>query len=168
MKKVCAWCSKDLGTAADEKHDENAISHGICRDCIDKYFGPTKMKLNEFLDKIAAPVVVIGENSEITSANTRAQKYVNKEFSEMQGQQPGDIFECLYAQHDEGCGNTVHCSGCTLRNTIMDTHETGKSNIKVPATLNKSYEHDSKNIEMYISTEKVKDLVLLRIDKINE
>ena len=36
MKVICAWCGKDMGEK-DGKGVEG-VSHGICEDCVNKYF----------------------------------------------------------------------------------------------------------------------------------
>jgi len=48
----------------------------------------------------------------------------------------------------------------------METHGTGRSFLRLPATLNRNTPHDPEKINLLISTEKIAGLVLLRIDKI--
>jgi hypothetical protein len=86
---------------------------------------------------------------------------------EIEGHKGGDVFECAYARLPEGCGNTIHCSGCTIRRTVMETHKTGKSSLRVPATLNRNDPEDPDKITLLISTEKIADVVLLRIDAVD-
>ena len=76
------------------------------------------------------------------------------------------MFECAYATLPGGCGNTIHCDGCTIRNTVMDTFQTGKSHLKKPAYRIHGIPDKNQEIHYLISTVKVKDVVLLRIDKI--
>ncbi len=47
----------------------------------------------------------------------------------------------------------------------MDTFQTGKSHLNTPACLNRGDPDDCRKIDMLISTEKVMDVVLLRIDE---
>jgi len=47
----------------------------------------------------------------------------------------------------------------------MDTYDTGRSFLRVPAKLNRNTAQDPEKIKMLISTERVADLVLLRIDE---
>ena len=47
----------------------------------------------------------------------------------------------------------------------METHGTGRSFLRVPATLNRNTPQDPKKIKLLISTERLADLVLLRIDE---
>ena len=47
----------------------------------------------------------------------------------------------------------------------METHETGKSLLRVPAKLKRNIAQDLTDIKLLISTERVGDVVLLRIDE---
>ena len=47
----------------------------------------------------------------------------------------------------------------------METHGTGRSFLRVPATLNRNTLQDPEKVKLLISTERLADLVLLRIDK---
>jgi len=48
----------------------------------------------------------------------------------------------------------------------MQTYGTGKGFLRVPATLNQNTPENPEKMNLLISTEKLVDLVLLRIDKI--
>jgi len=167
MKKVCAWCSKDLGTvpAPSGIHSETIITHGICYKCANKIFLELGVELKVFLDSLAAPVLIVGETGNVKTANKQAQALLQKDLLDIEGYQGGNVFECAYAQLQEGCGNTIHCSGCTIRRTVMDTFQSGKSHLKTPAYLNVGDPDDCQKIDLLISTEKVRDVVLLRIDE---
>ena len=47
----------------------------------------------------------------------------------------------------------------------METHETGRSLSRVPAMLNRNTPEDPEKIKLLISTERLADLILLRIDE---
>jgi hypothetical protein len=111
------------------------------------------------------PIVVVNETGTIVTGNDHAQKLLRKGPAEIEGYRGGEVFECAYARLPEGCGNTMHCSGCTIRRTVMDTYRTGKSFLRVPATLNTDTLQSPKRIKLLISTEKMAELVLLRIDE---
>jgi len=76
------------------------------------------------------------------------------------------VFECANAKLPEGCGNTIHCSGCTIRRNVMDTQETGRRHFRVPAYLNQGNPESYQQIRFLISTEKVEGIVLLRIEEV--
>jgi hypothetical protein len=80
----------------------------------------------------------------------------------------GDVFECAYARLPGGCGRTAHCSGCTIRQTVMDTVRTGQGHLRAPAYLNRATPDGVQRIPLTISTERVGDFVLLRIDAVED
>jgi hypothetical protein len=123
------------------------------------------VELEEFLDSLKLPVVVVNRGGTIVTGNNQARTVLRKGLPEMEGYRGGDVFECAYARLPGGCGNTMHCSGCTIRKTVMETHGTSRSFLKVPATLNRDNPEDPKKIKLLISTERLADLVLLRIDE---
>lgn len=55
------------------------------------------------------------------------------------------------------------CVVCTIRNTVMDTQRTGKARERAPAWL---FKKNAGRLAFLISTEKVGDRVLLRIDEV--
>lgn len=168
MKKICAWCQKDLGEIPAVSVPKESITHGICYDCSHHLFAELGMPLRSFLDGLDAPVLVVDSNGAVMTANDIAMKMVNKELASIEGFRGGEVFECAYARLPGGCGNTVHCSGCTIRQTVMDTFRTGKNHLKVPTTLKQATTAEPQEIHLHISTEKVADVVLLRVDSMGE
>ena len=165
MKKVCAWCKTVLDRVESQAGFENVISHGICGRCRDNVLFQMGVELGEFLDSLKLPVVVVNREGTIVTGNNRARAVLRKGLPEIEGYKGGDVFECAYARLPDGCGNTVHCSGCTIRRTVMKTHGTGRGFLNVPATLNRNNPEDPKKIKLLISTERLADMVLLRIDE---
>lgn len=166
MKKVCAWCRKDLGRVDSQAGSDHVITHGICETCKDNLFFQMGVDLPVFLDSLKLPIVVVDRTGAIVTGNHQARAMLQKELPEIQGYKGGAVFECAYARLPDGCGNTVHCSGCTIRRTVMETHDTGKSFLRVPATLNRNTLQALEKINLLISTERLADIVLLRIDEI--
>ena len=168
MKIVCAWCSKEIETAQGYSGREmkNKISHGICYPCANKLHHKIGIKLVKFLEDISAPVIIVSDTGKIKNANKIAQELLNKGLSDIEDLDGGVVFECAYAKLPEGCGKTTHCTGCTNRNTVMDTLETGTSHCNEPAYLNLGDPENPQKIDMLISTEKVDDIVLLRVDRL--
>jgi PAS domain-containing protein len=160
MKSVCAWCSKDM----DAGPAKGPVSHGICLDCGDKLFSKIGMDLRLFLDKMEVPILLLGGDQRVRAANRRAREILGSDIPTVDGRQYGEVFECIYASLKGGCGMDVHCSGCAIRITVLDTFRTGKSHLKVPAFIHRGIPENLRRADMLISTEKVKDWVLLRID----
>lgn len=162
MKTICSWCRKDMGGGPDD----GPVSHGICVDCADRLFGNMGTDLGIFLDNLEAPVLLVGDDVRVKTANSRARAILDKELKDIAGCLGGDVFECIHASLEGGCGKTMHCSGCAIRNTVMDTFKTGNSHLKTPAYLHRGIPEHERKTDLLISTEKVKDCVLLRIDDV--
>jgi hypothetical protein len=62
----------------------------------------------------------------------------------------------------------LHCKTCTIRKTITDTLQTGRSHIGVAAYPDLRHITGESRIRFIISTEKVGNAVMLRIDEISE
>jgi hypothetical protein len=65
-------------------------------------------------------------------------------------------------------GNTIHCKSRTIRNLVLDTHATGRSFERVPACQDIQLPDEVKTLNIAVSTEKVGDFVLLRIDDMED
>jgi hypothetical protein len=168
MKKVCAWCGKDMGELASDLYPQDIISHGLCKDCETGLFAQMGMPLGDYLDGLGAPVVVVDATGTISTANKQARELLQKGLPDIEGYKGGDVFECVHAQEPGGCGETIHCSGCTIRRAVMDTLETSQSHLKVPAYLNREGADGVAKIRFLISTEKVGTVVLLRMDAVED
>lgn len=98
------------------------------------------------------------------AANRKACEVLGKTLPQIEGLKSGDVFECENARQPEGCGHTVHCSGCAIRQTVLDTMQTENPHTRVPATLN--HLAGSTRIDLLISTETHGNVVFLRIDEL--
>lgn len=165
MKKVCAWCQKSLDNNSNGS-DQTIITHGICPDCRSNVVAQMGQDIESFLNTLDIPVLLVDSNVRVQTANKQARANLGQELPEVQSKLGGEIIECKNAQLPGGCGNTIHCSGCTLRRLIEKTAETGKSYEKVPATLERQSRASLEDIKYLFSTEKVGEQVLLRIDDV--
>ena len=164
MKRVCGWCKTEIERISSEWASKDIITHGICDNCLFDTLRPLSGTLMDFLDGIDAPVLVVDARGSIRSANKQARGLLQKELPDIEGYSGGAVFECAYAGLPEGCGHTVHCNGCTIRNTVMDTLASGASHLNTPASLTRGTSDSNIEIPFLISTEKVKEFVFLRID----
>jgi len=165
MKTVCAWCGIEIGPTGTIPAGDGKVSHGICLPCANRIIVHTPFDLRTFLDDVAVPVVLVDGEGIVRGVNSKALVLIGKGPEQIEGLPGGDVFQCVYARLPEGCGNTVHCSGCVIRRTVMGTHATGQSRLRVPATLKQQSGHDELEIHFLISTELFGDCVLLRIDR---
>jgi hypothetical protein len=164
MKRICAWCKIDMGTKLIDANFENTVTHGICPACLETNFQLRQSSLIDILDRLDTPVIVIDSTMCVCSANKQAQALLQKKLPDIVGVVAGEMLECVYSKLTGGCGNTTHCDGCMIRNTVTDTFQTGKSHLKIPAHLLQGTPDNNQEINLLLSTEKVKDVVLLRVN----
>lgn len=166
MKIVCAWCQEEINAGPE---DETAfeISHGICLSCKARFFADEEATLEHFLNKLEKPVLLVNGAGQVALANNLALDILGKKIEQVRGLPGGEVMECANAGLPAGCGNTIHCLACAIRNNVMDTHESGKSKRRVPAYLNQRGPDGLQDIDFLISTEKIDAFVLLRIDEIS-
>ncbi len=164
----CGWCGKQLddspGVDGEAGNPQQPVSHGICPDCQDNLAFQMGVDLHKYLDSLKTPVVLVDQSGSVVAANAVMLSVLGKESSDIHGFPGGDVFECAYARLPQGCGHTVHCSGCTVRRAVMRTFETGISEIRTPAVLIRDNDGIPEQYDLAISTEKVGDKVLLQID----
>ena len=161
MKRICAWCGRSLDDDPDLDEEETNVSHGMCTDCRFHFEAEYGMRLERFLDGLPTPILLVDSEGEVIHVNRSAQSFLDKPLDQINAHISCRVFECEYAFLPGGCGQTVHCSGCAIRNTVMDTYRTGRSGNRVPAPISR---RGGNRIEFLISTEKIGDVVALRVD----
>ena len=167
MKRECAWCGGSLEDI--ENHaDKTPITHGICDSCAKKLLSQPSESLHEFLDRLGIPVLLCDNKNNISAANSLASDILGKKLTIIETNRIGDVLECIYADNPEGCGNTVHCKSCTIRRTILETYSSGNNKERVKAYPDTQFGDKDKDLCFEISTEKVGEFVLLRIDDLRE
>ncbi len=168
IKVVCCACGIHLGEKPTDASVEGDVSHGLCESCAHHFLAQVGMPLPKYLKGITAPVVTVSPEGTIGTANQKALELLDKTPVQVQGFKGGKVFECEYARLPEGCGQSLHCSGCTIRITVMDTMQTGKHHRWVPAYLNQHSVDGSIRIELFISTEKKGGIVFLQVEGMRE
>lgn len=168
MIRVCSWCKKQMGKK-EEYSSEGDITHGICSQCMIKVTNDgIPRSAVEILDFIQEPVFLIDSEGVVKAGNQSGSALVGKEIEQIADKLGGDVFECSYAKEKGGCGKTVHCKTCAIRNIVMDTLSSNNGYVKVPAFQNIMTSDGPKIMKFDISTEKVGECILLRIDQISE
>ena len=160
---VCEMCHKGMSPGVVARR---AITCSVCDECFYHLQAQSGMPLLDFLDGLGLPVLVADGDGVVELANRPLLELLDKDPSQVRGQRGGNVFECAYARLPEGCGRTVHCSGCAIRRAVTETFMTGKSLHKVRAYLNRDMDAESPQLGLLISTEKAWGMVLLRIDHI--
>ena len=165
MKQICAWCRKEIGEVEASIQPAHVVSHGICPDCTGNLRFQLGVPLQAYIDSVPVPVFVVNNDGVVQTANRKAYGMLNKEPVDVEQQLGGDVFECAYARLPGGCGKTIHCSGCTIRRAVLTTFETGAPQGMVPATLNQDDPDDPRAVMLTITTVKIGEMVMLRVDR---
>jgi len=165
MKIICAWCEKEIEDPEEQAGTSKyEVSHGICLSCKERFLSNEEYTLERFLNRLDAPVLVVNREGVVVLANQSALDHLGKGMDEVKGYRGGEVMECAYAALPGGCGHTVHCVACTIRNNVMETFETAECKRRVPAYLNQVGEKGREIVDYLISTERLDEFVLLRID----
>jgi hypothetical protein len=161
MLSICAWCNTPLRADAGEL---GPVSHGICGPClVSMEYRP--QPLTAFLETLAAPVMAVNPEGRVVGSNDRLLSFVGKPRSAALERLGGDVISCIYSEMPGGCGETVHCLGCSIRNTVNDTRATRQAKSHVPAfAYVRTPDQGMVKLRLLISTECAGGLVLLRVD----
>jgi PAS domain-containing protein len=166
MRQVCAWCKKDIRAVANSRHGDDVVSHGICPSCSSNFIFQLGTSLEQHIESLDLPVFVVDDDVQVEAANEAARRVFGKDLFEMKGHRGGDVFECAHARLPEGCGRTIHCSGCAIRRSVTITYQTRRPLFEIPATLTRGDPDVQSAIALTITTVKVGDSVMLRVDRI--
>lgn len=165
MNTFCAWCKKSINTDDFASNDLNPVSHGICKECARKMFEELTEPIEEYLDRFDLPILVIDAEEGVVTANQKALNKIGLKKEDLKGMRCGDVLQCVHATEGQGCGRTVHCQSCVIRNSVLYTHKTGLPRIRVPSFPDLQQYDDNVSAALLISTEKVGDVVLLKIEQ---
>lgn len=159
-----------MGADAEDSIPENKtedITHGICDQCAFHLNASVGMHLSDYLEKHTFPIVLLNNEGTVKSGNAKARELLNKNFEQITGLPGGNVFECEYAYLPEGCGKTSHCSSCSIRNLVMKSFDINIGLKHQEVYLRQRLpSNNHQNIKFIVSTEKVKDTVLLVIESV--
>jgi len=161
---MCSYCRAELGSIAEPDQPEERISHGICRNCLDQCMAGMGQSLDEFLDSLQVPVFVVDDDARMVTANKLGRRAISKNLGQITGVLSGEVFGCPHSNLPGGCGKTLHCQSCTIRNTVTRTFENGEPCIRVQACQDLDTIAGPRRVRFVISTEKAGSVVLLRMD----
>jgi hypothetical protein len=155
-----------MGAIEGSIRPDTEISHGICESCVDNFTFQQGVPFQRYLDSIAVPVLAVDRYVVVKAVNQKACDVLGKDPREIVQHLGGNVFECAHARLPEGCGRTIHCSGCVIRKSVTRTFETGEPQINVPATLRRRGLDHPSPVVLFITTVKSEDVVMLRVDRI--
>lgn len=163
MSRVCINCS----TAIEGQENENHfITNGICSQCVESIFDQQDNSLTTFLDNIETPILLMQPDPrQVRTANKKACDLFEKELTQIEGYRGGQVFDCVHAFTETGCGKDINCEDCKIKNSVVETFTNGKSFNGVSAVLDIKKNDSIMPYELQVSTEKVGDFALIRIDQ---
>ncbi len=159
MKVVCTYCRSLIREKAPLR--DATTTHAICDACFEHYAPQWDgLPLGRYLDRFEAPIMAVDADVKVVAMNRRMAEVLQLDPDEARGVLGGEVFECIWARHPDGCGRSVHCKTCTVRNSVAHTVATGEAVERAPATLTQ----DDTEIRLLVSTRLHGDLVHLLIE----
>ncbi len=120
----------------------------------------------EFLDTLESPTLLMqAEPRQVVTANNKACELFGKTLAQIEGHRGGQVFDCVHAFTEAGCGLDVNCENCKIKNSVVDTFSTGNSHNSVNTILDIKKHGKINPHEMQVSTEKTGDFALITIEK---
>lgn len=164
MKLTCKWCKAEF----DNEHgSEYPITNGLCSSCSN--FSQDAGSIKAFIDLFEAPVLLLQSNPrQVRTANQKACALLMKDLSQIEGLSGGQVLDCVHAFTGAGCGIDINCKNCTTKNAVVETFATGKSFKGVSTVLDVSKNGEIQVYNLKISTERVGELALVRIEQYNK
>ena len=158
MVHSCTVCGGPLPPANPLAKD--VITRDICPACV------CAQGQRELLDAIDAPVLLMqGNPRQVVSANEKALELFGKTLAEVERHRGGEVFDCTHSYTEAGCGKDVNCEHCSIKNAIVDTFTTNQSHHQISAPLQIVKPAGTKGYRLEITTQKLDDLALVRIDR---
>ncbi len=168
MPLRCTWCNNELGRDMRVGRADRRIAHTLCDRCRENFVFQMGVPLQTFIDNLPSPIFVVDDDMKVKGANSEAAALLDRKDRVVLLERPaGMVFDCAYAQLPAGCGRTVHCSGCAIRRSVFHTWTTGESLIDVPATLRYARPGETLEADLLVSTERMGDVILLRVERVS-
>ncbi|OGS41738.1 MAG: hypothetical protein A2506_09280 [Elusimicrobia bacterium RIFOXYD12_FULL_66_9] len=165
-ERVCAWCNASLGLSEGEFNPAYPITHGICAACGRAMArAGDVIKAQEFLDRLAVPVLVVDSSGRELAANRRAREALGKEFPAFDGFNGGVVIDCASSKAAEGCEGTVFCRSRVISRAVAETYASGQPCVAVPAYPDEQGGLEVRTPCLRITTEKAGGCVLLRVEE---
>ena len=101
----------------------------------------------------------------VVAANKSARDLFNKGQSEIEGHRGGQVFDCIHAFSEKGCGLDENCEDCRIKGAVLDTFASGNPHDNVETVLDIKKQENTVPYAMIISTEAVGNFVLITVLK---
>ncbi len=81
MRRVCAWCKKEMGTKEDNSGND-IVTHGICPEC-EKLLKYDPVITKDLLNEFEEPVLLLDVDVRCLVANSSASKALDKKLTQL-------------------------------------------------------------------------------------
>ncbi len=134
MISICTYCRDIIGEK--EPFSDPGLTHGICPTCYSQFTRQWEgYHLSDYLDQFEEPIVLFNDDARVIAFNLSYSRAYLEDGEKPRGLLGGEFLECANARLPEGCGCTIHCRDCAIRNTLETTLRTGQPQKDVPAYL---------------------------------
>jgi signal transduction histidine kinase/DNA-binding response OmpR family regulator len=87
-----------------------------------------RANLQMIFDVVNVGMLLIDQDGVVKRINNTASQWVKKDLQRSFDSKPGNLLGCIHAVTDPaGCGHTLHCAACPIRNTFESVLRSGQS-----------------------------------------
>jgi len=168
MNQTCMWCSQKIAEVSDSLEQERTSAYAVCRCCAEHVTLPPSGPLQKYLDQVNAPVLAIelhaGHYMIIRAVNRKACEWLGKEPREIIQHLSGNVIDCAYARLTEGCGKTLFCASCAIKQAVVGTAKTGEPRVHARVVFSQGDPDHPSQVTLSITTLKAGNRVLLKAE----
>lgn len=143
------------------EQDGSVLAHGFLWDITARKraeiaFQTSQAELSIIYEHAPIIMCLLDEDRRIVRLNRAAAAFAGRPAEEVIGLRGGELMGCLGALDDtRGCGFGPKCAECTLRQTVLDTLNTGRAHLRVEAEPGVVRGHRVENIRVAVSTARI-------------
>nr|WP_049891104.1 PAS domain S-box protein [Methanohalobium evestigatum] len=110
-------------------------------------------ELKAVYENVPVVIMLVDSDRRILKLNKNAELFAGSSAKNLKGLRGGDALGCLHSLDDpEGCGFGPHCKNCKVRNTVLDTFNTGTNYNNVEVNLPFIVNGYEKHLTLLLST----------------
>ncbi|MFC1523916.1 hypothetical protein ACFL6N_03915 [Thermodesulfobacteriota bacterium] len=119
-----------------------------------------------FLNSLESPSLLMqADPRQVVTGNIKACQLFGKDLIDIEGYRGGQVFDCVHAFSEAGCGLDPNCENCKIKNAVVETFSTGNSHNNVHTILDIKKHSQIFPHNLQISTEKIGDFVLISVEE---
>lgn len=120
-----------------------------------------------FIHALDSPTLLMqSEPRLVVTANKKACELLGKNLNQIEGYRGGEVFDCIHAFTEKGCGIDPNCENCKIKSAVVDTFLSGKSHVGVQTILDIKNHNAINPYVVKVSTRKVGDFAFVTIDEL--